>query len=223
MKHNIIATGSTGNAVVLNGYILIDCGVSFKALQDVYKGLKIVLLTHIHGDHFNKTTISRLAKERPTLRFACCEWLVADLVACNVSKRNIDVLEIGKVYNYKTFKVSPIRLYHDVPNAGYRIFIGDKKALYATDTAHLQGISAKGYDLYLIEANYSEDEIQERIRQKQESGQYCYETGVIGRHLSHEQASKFLLENMSPDSEYVFLHGHVDKSEKSEDWGYKDD
>lgn len=223
MNYNIIATGSTGNAVVLNDYILIDCGVSFKALQDVYKDLKIVLLTHIHGDHFNKTTISRLAKERPTLRFACCEWLVADLVACNVPKRNIDVLSVGNLYNYGVFKLSPIQLYHDVPNAGYRIFIGDKKALYATDTGHLQGITAKGYDLFLIEANYSEDEIQERIQEKQATGQFCYETGVIGRHLSHEQASAFLLENMKPDSEYVFLHGHVDKSEKSEDWGYADD
>ena len=214
MKYNVIATGSTGNAVVLNDFILIDCGVSFKALQDVYKSLKIVLLTHIHGDHFNKTTISRLAKERPALRFACCEWLVADLVACNVSKRNIDVLSVGNLYNYGAFKLSPIQLYHDVPNAGYRIFIGDKKALYATDTGHLEGITAKGYDLYLIEANYAEDEIQERIRQKQESGQYCYETGVIGRHLSEEQASKFLLDNMNVNSNYVFLHGHVDKEER---------
>ena len=215
MKYNIIATGSTGNCVILNKYIAIDMGVSFKALQDVYKSLKIVLLTHIHGDHFNKTTISRVAKERPTVRFACCEWLVADLVACNVSKRNIDVLSVGNVYNYGSFKVSPIKLYHDVPNAGYRMFIGDEKALYATDTAHLQGISAKDYTLYLIEANYAEDEIQERIRQKQESGQYCYETGVIGRHLSLEQASAFLLENMSPDSEYVFLHQHKDKPERA--------
>lgn len=214
MNYNIISTGSQGNALVLNDYILIDCGVSFKALQEVYKGLKIVLLTHIHGDHFNKTTITRLAKERPTLRFACCEWLVSDLIACNVPKRNIDVLSVGNLYNYGSFKISPIQLYHDVPNAGYRIFIGDKRALYATDTGHLQGITAKDYDLYLIEANYSEDEIQERIREKQATGQYCYETGVIGRHLSEEQASNFLLDNMAAHSKYVFLHQHIDKEEK---------
>lgn len=49
MEYEIIATGSTGNAVVLNKNILIDVGVSFKALKNVYKDLQLVLLTHIHS------------------------------------------------------------------------------------------------------------------------------------------------------------------------------
>lgn len=220
MNYNIISTGSKGNAVVINDYILIDCGVPLKVLNDVYNNLKIVLLTHQHGDHFNKTTIRRLAKERPTLRFACCEWLVPLLLECKVSKHNIDVLEIGKIYDYKAFKVSPIKLYHDVPNCGYRLFIGEKKAIYATDTHTLEGITAKDYDLYLIEANYENEELQERINAKLESGQYCYELNVAKRHLSKEQADEFLLENMGENGNYVYLHGHIDKAN---DWGYKDE
>ena len=54
MEYNIISTGSKGNAVVINDVILIDCGVSFRALKDVYKNIKIVLLTHIHSDHFSR-------------------------------------------------------------------------------------------------------------------------------------------------------------------------
>ena len=173
MEYNIIATGSTGNAVVLNNCILIDCGVTFKALKKVYKDLKIVLLTHCHTDHINPTTIKTLARERPTLRFACCEWLVKDLVDCNVATRNIDVLEIGKMYDYGLFKVSQFKLYHDVKNCGYRVFFGDKKAMYATDTRSLEGITAKGYDLYMIEANYEDDELQERIQAKLGTGEYC--------------------------------------------------
>lgn len=220
MNYNIISTGSKGNAVVLNDYILIDCGIPFKDLIDVYNDLKIVLLTHQHGDHFHKATIRRLAKERPTLRFACCEWLVPFLVDCNVPKRNIDVLEIGKIYDYKAFKVSPIKLYHDVPNCGYRLFFGEKKAIYATDTHTLEGISAKEYDLYLVEANYENEELQGRINAKLESGQYCYELNVANRHLSKEQTDEFLLENMGVHSNYVYLHGHIDKSD---DWGYQDE
>lgn len=49
MNVNIIRTGSSGNAVQLNSFVLIDCGVSFKTLKSVYKSLKIVLLTHIHS------------------------------------------------------------------------------------------------------------------------------------------------------------------------------
>ncbi len=208
MHYKIIATGSKGNAVVLNDYILVDCGVPFKKLKDNYRDIKIVLLTHIHSDHFNRSTIRRLARDRPTLRFGCCSWLVADLLECGVSKRNIDVYEIGKVYDYKAFKVSPIKLYHDVPQCGYRIFADGKKAMYATDTAHLQGISAKGYDLYLLEANYEQSELQERIRAKEENGGYIYEYNIPDRHLSKEQADEFIFENMGANSKYVYLHEH---------------
>lgn len=216
MKYNIISTGSHGNAVVLNDIILCDCGVTFKALREVYKALKIVLLTHRHSDHFNETTIKILSEERPTLRFGCCEWLAADLVKIGVNPRNIDVYKVGKIYNYGVFKVSPVKLYHNVPNAGYRLFYEGKKALYATDTGHLKGITAKNYDLYLIEANYEEDDLQERIRRKQETGQYCYELNVSNRHLSKDQADAFLYENMGNNSEYVYLHQHVDKQEGKE-------
>lgn len=222
ITHNIIATGSTGNCVIINDVIAIDMGVTFKALKDVYRQLQIVLLTHEHIDHINKTTIRRLAKERPTLRFGCCQWLVPILVECKVPKQNIDVYEIGKIYDYRAFKVSPIKLYHNVENCGYRLNFGGKKVLYATDTGHLNGITAKDYDLYLIEANYTEDDLEERINAKVEAGQYCYELNVAERHLSHEQASQFLLENMKKDSEYVFLHGHKDKEEKAKEWDYAD-
>lgn len=212
MNCNIISTGSQGNAVVVDDIILIDCGVSFKALKDVYKKLQIVLLTHIHADHFKRNTIKRLAKERPTLRFGCCEWLANELVEAGVSWQNIDVFEIGKVYDYEAFKVSPVKLYHNVPNCGYRLFTNDEKGIYATDTGHLQGITAKGYDLYMIEANYTDDDLQERINAKLEAGEYCYELNVANRHLSHEQASEWLMDNMGEKSEYVFLHAHKDKS-----------
>ncbi len=208
---NIIASGSTGNAVVLNGFLMIDCGVSFKALNDVYKKLRLVLLTHIHGDHFNRATIERLACERPTLHFGCCAWLLPALISCGVSKENIFVMQIGKLYDFGACKASPVKLYHDVPNAGYRIYIGAEKALYCTDTRHLDGIFAKDYDLYLIEANYEEDEIEERIQTKQTEGKFCYETGVLTRHLSKEQADAFLLENMGDNSEYIYLHQHRER------------
>lgn len=222
MNYNIISTGSHGNAVVINNYILIDCGVPFKALKDVYKDLRIVFLTHEHHDHINKATIKRLAFERPTLRFACCEWLVPILMKCDVPKQNIDVLEIGKKYDYKAFMVLPIKLFHDVPNCGFRLYFAEKKVFYATDTEHLEGITAKDYDLYMIEANYTEEDLQRRIDAKKATGEYSYEQNCALRHLSHEQASEFLLANMGKHSEYVFLHGHKEK-EKSKDWEYQDE
>lgn len=213
MNYNIISTGSQGNAIVLNNIILLDCGVPFRDLKDVYKDLKIVLLTHIHGDHFNKTTIRKLAAERPTLRFACCSWLVSELLQCGVSIHNIDSLEIGRIYDYKAFKVSPVKLYHDVENAGWRVFQNAEKAIYMTDTVTLEGITAKNYDLYLVEANYCTEELEERIRSKEAAGQFVYEYRVKRVHLSKEKCDEWLLENVGENSEAIYIHQHIEKGE----------
>lgn len=211
MNYKIISSCSTGNATIIRDIILIDCGVTFKRLEKYYKQLKIVLLTHIHSDHFKKETIKKLAQERPTLRFACCEWLLQPLLECGVLRKNIDVLQIGTRYDYKLFKIVPIKLYHDVPQCGYRVLFDDYKVIYMTDTRTVEGIVAKNYDLYLVEGNYEEEELEQRIKQKQEEGLYYYESRVRNTHLSKGQATDFLLNNMGENSEYVFMHEHVER------------
>ena len=67
-KVKVISTGSKVNAVLLNDEILIDCGVPFRELEPYCKGLRLVLLTHVHGDHFNPETIKRLHILRPAQR-----------------------------------------------------------------------------------------------------------------------------------------------------------
>lgn len=49
MTYEVIATGSSGNAVLINNEILIDCGVSWKKIRPYAKKLKLVLLTHEHS------------------------------------------------------------------------------------------------------------------------------------------------------------------------------
>lgn len=211
MNYKIISSCSSGNATIIRDIILIDCGISFKSLKKYYKKLKIVLLTHIHSDHLKKETIRKLAQERPTLRFACCEWLLKPLLECGVERRNIDILQIGTKYDYKLFKIVAIKLYHDVNQCGYRILFDDYKVIYMTDTKTIEGISAKNYDLYLVEANYKENELEERIKQKQLQGDFTYEWRVKDTHLSEEQCVEFLLNNMGKNSEYVFMHQHVER------------
>lgn len=210
IAYKVIATGSKGNAVLINKYILIDIGVPFTKIKEHFKDIKIVLLTHEHSDHFCKSTIKKLAKERPTVRFACGSYLVKKLLECEVSKTNIDVLKAGKIYDYGSFKISPVVLYHDVPNYGYRLFIGERKVFYATDTFTLEGIVAKNYDLYFVESNYNEAETLARIEEKEKNGQYIYEYRAMKNHLSDAKTSEFLLENMNDKSQYVLLHQHED-------------
>jgi phosphoribosyl 1,2-cyclic phosphodiesterase len=199
----VISSGSEGNAVVYNNAIMVDCGVTFKALESVKRSLKIVLLSHQHGDHLKLRTLQRLQAERPTLRIACADFLLERLEGLN----NIDVLQVGKLYDYGTFKVSPVKLYHDVPNVGWRIFLPDgQKIFHATDTAHLEGITAKGYDLYAIEHNYCEEYIQQAIEEAQANGEYTHAYGNINTHLSIQQARAFIEANRKESSEVLELH-----------------
>lgn len=206
MEYQIISTGSKGNAVIVNDIIMIDCGVPFKALRQVKNELKIVLLTHKHGDHFKESTIKALSAQRPTLRFACGEWLANRLE--NIGIDNIDILQTGKKYDYGLFQVAMVKLYHNVPNCGYRLFMNGEKCFYATDTNTLAGITARNYDLYMVEANYEDEEIQNRIRAKEEAGKYPYEYEVLQNHLSLKKANDFIYENIGEKGRYVFLHGH---------------
>lgn len=206
MNYKIINSGSDGNAVLINGEILIDCGVAYKKISEYTKNLKIVLLTHIHRDHFNESTISMLAIKRPGLRFACGEWLKDKLIACGVIQKNIDVLSFDQVYDYGLFKLAIFELFHDVPQCGYKIFANDKKLIYATDTKSLDRVEAKDYDIYLIEANYeNEEELMGRAITPE------YAERVKRTHLSKEYAADWLIKNMKEDSIFEFMHQHKDR------------
>lgn len=215
MIYDIIASGSSGNAVVINGEILIDCGVPMKKLREsgYIKSLKLVLLTHEHGDHFNATTVRALHKERPALRFGCCEWMVPHLLEAGVDKRVIDTYEPGCAYAYVSFSFVPVPLVHDVPNCGYKLNIGGGKKFifYATDTSTLDHIAAKNYDYYFIEANHTRAEIEARIADKHSRGEFSYETRAAQNHMSQEQALDWLSQNAGPNSRYIFLHQHKEK------------
>ena len=199
----VISSGSEGNAVIYNNAIMVDCGVSLKALNEVKRSLKIVLLTHKHSDHLKLRTLQRLQAERPTLRVACGDFLLEELPCI----KNIDVLQVGKIYDYGAFKVSPVKLYHDVPNFGWRIFLPNgQKIFHATDTVHLEGITAKGYDLYAIEHNYCEEYIQQAIEEARANGEYTHAYGNINTHLSIQQARAFIEANRKESSEVLELH-----------------
>lgn len=201
--HNILSTGSQGNAIIYFNSILVDVGISFSRIEPYLKDIQIVLLTHQHSDHFKLNVIKRIQENRPSIRFGCGAFLAELLQGI----RNIDTYEPGKMYNYGSFKISPVILYHDVPNFGYRIFKDGKKLLHATDTYTLEGISAKDYDIYALECNYDEERVYNIIREKEYRGEYAHQRGSINSHLSKQQAQKFILSNTSrQDIQFLMLH-----------------
>lgn len=201
--HNILSTGSKGNAIIYFNSILVDVGISFSRIEPYLKDIQLILLTHQHSDHFKLNVIKRIQEERPSIRFGCGSFLADKLQDI----RNLDIYESGKMYNYGSFKISPVILYHDVPNFGYRIFKDGKKLIHATDTYTLEGISAKDYDIYALECNYDEERVYDIIREKEYRGEYAHQKGSINSHLSKQQAQKFILSNTSrQDIQFLMLH-----------------
>ena len=224
MNYNIIATGSSGNAVLVNDNILIDCGVSFKKIEPYANQIRVVCITHRHSDHLKPSTVKTLHELHPAIR-----WITSEDVAMELLKI-VDPLMIDIVYplanpfgtgltyfglakNARSATISAFPVRHNVPNIGFKLKLGDERVFYATDCGDLEGIEAKDFDLYLIEANYKTAEIINRAATKLESGAYTYEMDVIRNHLSEEQATSWLVENMGANSEYQFLHQHREEEE----------
>lgn len=48
MTYEILSTGSKGNATIVNDYLLLDCGISYKKLKKYLKKVKVVFISHEH-------------------------------------------------------------------------------------------------------------------------------------------------------------------------------
>lgn len=202
MIYNVIGTGSSGNSVIYHDRIMVDCGVSYSLIEPYIKDIGIVLLTHQHLDHIKVSILIKMQSERPGLRVGCPEWMLRYTKGI----RAVDVYEMDIAYNYGQFTIRPFELSHDVPNCGYKIECNGHKLIHATDCAHLEGISAKDYDLFALEYNYDHDFNEYKINDKTMKGEYSYEKRVANAHLSHEQAVEFYFKNKKETSELLRLH-----------------
>lgn len=164
------------------------------------------------SDHFKKSAVAALAKNRPSLRFACCEWMVGPLLEAGVDKRVIDVLAPMIVIYYAGLgHFEAERIPHNVDNCCWHIWYGNDSLFYATDCSSLSMIKAENYRTYMIESNHRRAEIEARIAAKRAAGDFAYEEQAMHNHLSQEQALDWLAANMGPNSQYIFLHQHKER------------
>jgi L-ascorbate metabolism protein UlaG (beta-lactamase superfamily) len=166
-----INTGSDGNCF-LYGTLMIDLGLSYTKTKSYLSDVKHCLLTHIHGDHFNKDCIRKVFVNHENIKFVCGQWLVDKLLKIGVEQDRIIVIEFGKVYELGDYKISPIIAYHDVENCGYRIMHDGKKHIHITDTVSLDGISAVGYDSASIECNHHYETALKIIEEAKENDEF---------------------------------------------------
>ena len=208
MNYNIVDSGSKGNLIIINGFFALDMGITYKKAKSFLKGIKIVFISHIHSDHLNKTTIKQLAYNFPNIKYICGSTDIVDILVnqCNVKKSNIYALASNKWYDLGAIKVRLEQLTHDVSNHLIKFQIKDKKGIYIVDTDNVDNVVAKNYSLYLIEANYQDEILQQHKAEKDEKGEFDHLYRVENTHLSFSQANDFLIENMGNNSIYEYIH-----------------
>lgn len=226
MTCDVIATGSKGNAVLLDGRILIDCGVPFSKIQPYIKDLEFVVLTHIHGDHFYPNTLLRIHRIRPAVRFVCGPNLLAELLNLGICAYSVYVAtplfpkRFVPAKDGEAITFSPVALVHNVENYGWLISFGTRRndgtavfrALYATDTRYIPR-EFPGLDLYMVERNHTREDLERRQEARKASGEFSHEDIVAAVHMSAETVDEWLSRNAGSNSRVVFLHGHKEAGE----------
>jgi phosphoribosyl 1,2-cyclic phosphodiesterase len=216
-KVNIIGTGSSGNCIVIDDHLVIDCGLPAKSLMPALENnLEALIITHRHGDHLGLSFLKALYKVRPWLvetklytnqdvklfieRSFNSRWS-CDLSANHVITQN-DTFEITT--SVATYKVTSFKLYHDVENYGFVIEKDGAKLVFATDTSSLRDAPVQDYDYIVVEGNYDEDKIMESILS--EDPNESYRAGRNFRHLSVQQFEKFVRMCSKPETKVYQLH-----------------
>lgn len=176
----ILATGSSGNCVLIGGSVLVDAGIPFKHFSEYnipLSNLTCCVITHKHGDHMNKPFVRKLlTSDIPVIM---SEDSAADLategkidVEKCVAERKIIFLNKDNTYQVAPklkMNVHPQK-HHDIIN--YALVFedavdtwqkGEHRLLYSTDLDSLEpsdvgeGLMHLGmFDTILLEGNYDE-------------------------------------------------------------------
>ncbi len=176
----ILATGSSGNCVLIDGHILVDAGITFKHFSEFgipLEQITVCVITHKHGDHMNKPFVRKLLTSGKIVVMS--KDSAADLagegkidVEEYVKSENIIFLDPENHYEFDINKegvkktldmhVYPQK-HHDIVN--YALTFNDKehRLLYSTDLDSLEptdmgvGLMHLGkFDIILLEGNYDE-------------------------------------------------------------------
>ena len=123
-------SSSSGNCILINKEILLDCGIKDKEIliHTNFSLPKAVLLTHSHKDH------SKYAKD----------WTKRG-VPIYLSQGELDIMDATghyykpckalKTFNIGKYHITPINAIHDTPEPlNFIIDMEDERVLYSTDT-----------------------------------------------------------------------------------------
>ena len=185
LNYNVIASGSSGNAVRIGG-IMVDCGVGFTEMKEDLYQVDTLLITHAHSDHVKPSTLESIRREFPRY-------------------------DVDKVIGTMPFDlpkgrhIIPFDGYHDIPVTGYIIQQDGLNILYMTDSNKVEPPVDIPLDYIFLESNYDERKLTE-IGKRYAKGSYD-PIANAHRHLSTQQCREFYyVHRRDRDSELIELH-----------------
>lgn len=170
----VYGSGSSGNCVVINGDIMLDCGLAHKHIEKPLNSVSAVFISHRHGDHCHLGTLKWMEKTNPAL-LEYRTFVNADTASHLATKaqaisRVMNTPIIDDLFEYDiptqlgTYHISTFPLKHDVENYGFVIeHPRFGRLLYATDTTTLKHAPHVLCDTVLLEGNWDEAQVKSMI------------------------------------------------------------
>ena len=190
MKLTTLGSSSSGNCYILeidNQILILEAGINIKYLNKVlkfdYSKVKGCLITHEHGDH---------AGHAKSFQESGIEICMSKGTATALELQFYTELTKYKAQNFGSFKVLSFDVEHDATEP-VNFLINHYETgniLFITDCKNLNDLSFPGLEYIIIEANYTESIIYDKIWNKIDN---CFlEKRIINNHLSIEKTIQFL-------------------------------
>lgn len=203
-----IVSGSTGNCYYISDgktNILIECGISFKKIQQAV-GFKVsklsgVLISHEHKDH------SHSAKDMIKAGINCY-MSPGTAKVLKLSGYRVKTVSAMEQFKIGTWEILPFDTIHDSEELpckeplGFLLVSGKNKIFYSGDTAYLR-YRFKGLTHIMIETNYQDELLQQNI----EEGivDYGLKRRLLQTHMSLKQVIVFLKVNDLKSVQEIYL------------------
>ena len=197
IQYEVIATGSSGNSVVIDQW-MFDLGLPYRKLSKYFSEITHVFITHIHSDHLNAKTYNEMRKLHPKIK-TIGNYEVHQQVGVDIISNHNRPIKLDNII------VTPFRCRHDVEVQGFVWQKNGANIIFATDTFTLKHAPREmKYDYLFLESNHDETKLE--LVRAQVKGRYSPFISAK-RHLSSQQCREFYYFNRrDKGSKLIELH-----------------
>ncbi len=214
MKFNVLASGSTGNAVYIEAgstKILVDAGIGIRQLQAAFKEMAVsldelqaILVTHEHSDHI-KGLASAVRKGNVPVYTSAGTWSKAQSLFREDEFVQARSIRSGSVFTLGEMVIEPFAISHDAEEPlGFCFYYQEDKLALATDLGYVNDRvreATRGAHTMIVESNHDLDMLR--------TGSYPWylKRRILGDkgHLSNDSASEFLGDVITEETESIYL------------------